>query len=175
VPNRTPTPSLRVRCENSRSSKMKPRHVTAFALVGWYLMVPTHSKVQNNGGDLVLIQRVTDDPGFTVIGASSVTPATREFGDVTRPRKDLEDQAKAEALIAHNKWLLKIPHVTDVEPTVTFDEHNNYAGPAIAILVDKDGNITEVQRKIPSKLDGLSVVVMPQPTTPEQGVDLLSE
>jgi hypothetical protein len=123
---------------------MNSRHAASLALVGWYLMLPPRT---------------------------AVAQATRESGSARTLPKDEMDRIKAEAVIAHNDWLLKIPHVTEVQPTFNFDEHDNYNGPAIAVFVDKDRNISEVQRKIPSKLDGLPVVVIPERPWPS-AVDL---
>ena len=114
---------------------MKPRHAAALALVGWYLMAPL---------------------------GTAVAQAIREFGGARSTRKDEIDQAKAEAVIAHNHWLLKIPHVKFLAPTFTFDERGNYSGPAIEVMVDEDKNIGEVKRKIPTTLGGLPVVVSPE-------------
>jgi hypothetical protein len=122
---------------------MKSRHTATVAFLGWYLMVPLYSNVQ-----MVVAQ------------------VTRDSGDVTRLRQDDVDKATAEAVIARNKWLLKISHVIDVVPTGTFDAHDNYSGSAVAVVVDKARNVSDVERKVPSTLNGLLVVVMSLELTP---------
>ena len=121
---------------------MNPRHAAELALVGWYLMMPQQGIDRwNRGTSVVQIEQ------------TPVPESDEMRGD---------EVAKLEAVIARYKDRLgKIPHVVGVEPT--YDDNGNYI---IAIMVDVESNVADVERAEPSQLDGYPVVVFP----PSQGI-----
>ena len=132
---------------------MKGRHAAALALVGWYLMVvpaTTHAQAS---------------PISRPVDPDAVVPAAREA------------HRRSEAAIAANQWVLKVPHVTGMNPLFFPDKARlawiranpsyvrNNTPPkggvkgGIRVWVDQPNNVREVERKVPSQLDGLPVVV----------------
>jgi hypothetical protein len=58
--------------------------------------------------------------------------------------------------------LHKIQHVINIIPAADYDSATRqYRGPAVGVQVDKVKNVGKVERALPSKLDGLPVIVMP--------------
>src|SRR5208283_6013213 len=91
---RGPHPGRRPRMGlvSGASRPMKIRYVTALALVGWYLMVvPTTTHAQAS-------------PTSTPVDPDAVVPEAKEA------------HRRAEAAIAANQWVLKVPHVTGMNP-----------------------------------------------------------
>lgn len=137
---------------------MKPRRAAALALVGWYLMVvltTTHAQAS---------------PTSTPSQAGAVEP------DAVVPAAQ-EAHRRSKAAIAANQWILKVPHVTGMDPILFPDKErlawiranpshvrNNTAlkggvEGGIRVWVDQPNHVREVERKVPSQLDGLRVVV----------------
>jgi hypothetical protein len=78
-------------------------------------------------------------------------------------------QHRAEAAIAANGWVLKVPHVKGMMPWFILDK-NASAGTkgigetGIRVWVDEPQNVREVEGKVPSQLSGVPVVVEANPT-----------
>jgi len=53
-----------------------------------------------------------------------------------------------------NKWILKIPHVTRMEPSTVKTKYLEPITPAVAIVVDSRRNLKEVQSKVPKTIGG---------------------
>jgi len=75
----------------------------------------------------------------------------------------VKDEAETNAVIADHPEILKIPHVTSMSATGTFDEDKGYSGPEIVVFVDEKENVKEVEKAVPNNLHGIPVVVMPVP------------
>jgi len=79
-------------------------------------------------------------------------------------------QHKAEAAIAANAWVLKVPHVKGMMPIFILDKNVPDAGKrgigetGIRVWVDRPENVREVEGQVPSQLAGVPVVVAANPT-----------
>ena len=76
-------------------------------------------------------------------------------------------QHRAEAAIAANAWVLKVPHVKYMTPEFVIDKSAVSPTPfwVIGVFVDKSENVREVGGKVPPQLDGVRVLVRPAPVT----------
>ena len=72
-----------------------------------------------------------------------------------------EAYRRSEAAIAANQWVLKVPHVTGMNPTFFLKSAapKRVVEGGIRVWVYQPNNVREVERKVPSQLDGLRVVV----------------
>jgi len=74
-------------------------------------------------------------------------------------------QHRAEAAIAANAWVLKVPHVKGMMPWFILDKNVPAGGPkgigktGVRVWVDKAENVREVEGQVPSQLSGVPVVV----------------
>lgn len=135
---------------------MNLRHATTLALVGWYLMLlPTTTNAQASPAFTPSRKAAHVWPAVSQAQADAVDP------DAVVPEAR-EAHHRAEAVIAANQWVLKVPHVTGMNPLLFLDES---AAPkrilrgGIRVWVDQPNNVREVEHKVPSQLDGLQVVV----------------
>ncbi|MGC2492993.1 hypothetical protein [Candidatus Binatus sp.] len=88
-------------------------------------------------------------------------------GDVVvlAPRAEcVENTARhrAEAAIAANAWVLKVPHVKYMTPDLILDKNARPKAVVetwIGVFVDKSKNVREVYGKVPPRLDGVLVLV----------------
>jgi hypothetical protein len=86
--------------------------------------------------------------------------------------EELKAQRRAEAAIAENAWVLKVPHVKGMMPmwimdqTVPRDEaiEKGTGVTGIRVWVDEPENVREVEGQVPSQLSGVPVVVEANPT-----------
>ena len=135
--------------------QMKLRHAAALALVGWCLMVvPATTNAQASP---------TSTPSRE---AAHVWPTVSQAQEAVDPEAVVpearEAHHRAEAAIAANQWVLKVPHVIGMSPAYFLDTS---AAPkrvikgGIRVWVFKPNNVREVERKVPSQLDGVRVVV----------------
>ena len=87
-----------------------------------------------------------------------------------RPTVSLEGWRRAEAAIAANAWVLKVPHVKGMNPKFILDKNVPAGGrkgigvTGIRVWVDKAENVREVEGQVPSQLSGVPVVVEANPT-----------
>jgi hypothetical protein len=65
---------------------------------------------------------------------------------------------RAEAAIAANAWVLKVPHVKYMTPEFLYIQ-KGVGETGIVVFVDKSQNVREVEGKVPPQLDGVRVVV----------------
>jgi hypothetical protein len=84
-------------------------------------------------------------------------------------------QRRAEAAIAANSWVLKVPHVKGMMPSLVL--YKNLPNPltnediprgigetGIRVWVDEPQNVREVEGHVPSQLSGVPVVIEANPT-----------
>ena len=89
--------------------------------------------------------------------------------------KEWKAQHRAEAAIAANAWVLKVPHVKGMMPALV--RYENLPNPltsedilrgigetGIRVCVDEPQNVREVESKVPSQLSGVPVKVEANPT-----------
>ena len=69
-----------------------------------------------------------------------------------------KDPHRAEAAIAANAWVLKVPHVKYMTPEFLYIQ-KGVGETGIVVFVDKSENVREVEGKVPPQLDGVRVVV----------------
>jgi len=71
-------------------------------------------------------------------------------------RQDDQMYAKARTVVYDpaNKWILKIPHVTRMEPSTVKTKFGEPITPAVAIVVDHQSSLKEVQSKVPKTIGG---------------------
>ena len=78
-------------------------------------------------------------------------------------------QHRAEAAIAANAWVLKVPHVKGMMPMFIQDKNAPADSPkgigvtGVRVWVDKAASVREVESKVPSQLSGVPVVVETNP------------
>ncbi len=75
-------------------------------------------------------------------------------------------QHRAEAAIAANQWVLRVPHVKGLNPKFILDKNASNKGvgeTGIRVWVDQQEDVREVEGQVPSQLDGVRVVVEPNP------------
>jgi hypothetical protein len=104
---------------------------------------------------MIPIAQVIKDTGLSVIAGSS--PGVRTAQATKSLPLPALDLALRKA-IADNGWVAKLPHVTGVSYGLVGNE------PTIVVYVDKAENVSEVERKVPSKLEGFPVEVTEPPT-----------
>src|SRR5271156_2485089 len=135
---------------------MKPRQAAMLALVGWYLMVvPTTTHAQASPTSTPSRKATQFWPTASQAQAGAVNP------DVVVPAAR-GAHGRSEAAIAANQWVLKVPHVTGMNPIFLLDESaapKRVVKVGIRVWVDQPNNVREVERKVPSQLVGLPVVV----------------
>src|SRR5580693_5482809 len=95
--------------------QMKAGHAAALALVGWCLMVvPTTTNAQASP---------TSTPSKP---AAHVWPTVSQAQVAVDPEAVVpearEEHHRAEAAIAANQWVLKVPHVTGMSPIFFLDK-----------------------------------------------------
>jgi hypothetical protein len=89
-----------------------------------------------------------------------------------RPTVSLKGWHLAEAAIAANAWVLKIPHVKGMMPKWIMDQNvprdeaieKGFGETGIRVWVDKPENVRKVEGQVPSQLSGVPVVVEANPT-----------
>ena len=89
-----------------------------------------------------------------------------------RPTVSLEGWRRAEAAIAANAWVLKVPHVKGMMPKWIVDQsvprdeaiEKGVGVTGVRVWVDEPENVREVARQVPSQLSGVPVVVEANPT-----------
>jgi hypothetical protein len=92
---------------------------------------------------------VSSDVGissFSTIGTITAAPAATPN----------EDEKAAQAVLARNEWIRKIPHVVGMGL-----EGLNDGGIGIVVTVDSKDDIREVEGQVPSQLEGFPVEVIP--------------
>ena len=126
--------------------------------VGMLFACQTTSTTSCNSGIawIIPIAQVMKDTGVATFDAAHLQQQM-----VQADPADQEEVA-ARTTIANNTWILKVPHVTGVQPGFTNGEIIIY------VFVDKEEHLKDVEQKIPSRLSGFPVEVQP----PAYGMDL---
>jgi hypothetical protein len=123
-------------------SIVKPRNIAAFALVVWYILTP---------------------PDVSHRASMTPPPDNSEYLGLWKA------QHKAEVAIAWNLWVFLLPHVKGMRPMFILDKNVADAGAkgvgktGIRVWVDSAENAPKVERWVPSKLEGVPVVVEANP------------
>ena len=86
--------------------------------------------------------------------------------------EELKAQRRAEAAIAANAWVLKVPHVKGMMPKWIMDQNvprdeaieKGIGETGVRVWVDEPENVREVEGQVPSQLSGVPVVVEANPT-----------
>lgn len=117
-------------------------------------------------------------PAETVAqAAGQQAPPTRaaQIPTVSQAQSDaelLERWKAAQAAIAANAWVLKVPHVKGMMPMWIIDQNvprdeaimKGIGETVIRVWVDEPENVREVEGQVPSQLGGVPVVVEANPT-----------
>lgn len=109
---------------------------------------------------LVPIQTVIDDMNLTNFGPVTTLAEAEEVAPPDQATI-AKQEAQMDETIANHPEIMKIPHVLGIRATGTFDKNNRYTGPEIAVIVDKKENVETVKKALPTKLDGIPVLVKP--------------
>ena len=136
-------------------ANMKLRHAAALALAGWYLIVvPTTTNAQESPISTPSRKAAHAWPTVSHAQAGAVDP------DAVVPEAR-EAYRRSEAAIAANQWVLKVPHVTGMNPIFILKSAapKRVVEGGIRVWVYQPNNVREVERKVPSQLDGVPVVV----------------
>jgi hypothetical protein len=102
--------------------------------------------------------------------AAKIYPTVSQSEIEARYPELTKTKRRAEAAIAANQWVLKVPHVKGMMPMFIVDKNVPDAGKrgigetGIRVWVDTDRNVREVEGQVPSQLDGVPVVVEANPT-----------
>jgi hypothetical protein len=121
-------------------------------------------------------QDYTPDPAATPSQKSEPRKPSYIYPTVSQAQAEAEypelwkAQHRAEAAIAANAWILKVPHVKGMNPKFILDKNVPAGGrkgigvTGIRVWVDKAENVREVEGQVPSQLSGVPVVVEANPT-----------
>jgi hypothetical protein len=134
---------------------MKLRHAAALALVGWSLVVvPTTTSAQASTPSTPSSKATHFWPTVSQAQAEAVDP------EAVDPEAR-EAHHRAEAAIAANQWVLKVPHVTGMNPIFFLKSAapKRVVEGGIRVWVDQPNNVREVERKVPSQFDGVRVAI----------------
>ena len=123
----------------------------------------------------VRAQDYTPDPATTPSQKSEPRKPSNIYPTVSQAEVEARDpelwkaQHRAEAAIAANPWVLKVPHVKGMMPWFILDK-NAPAGTkgigetGIRVWVDEPQNVREVEGHVPSQLSGVPVLIEANPT-----------
>jgi len=101
--------------------------------------------------------------------AAQIWPTVTQAQSEAEYPEEWKAQHRAEAAIAANAWVLKVPHVKGMMPKFILDKNVLDAGQrgigetGIRVWVDKQENVREVEGQVPSQLSGVPVVVEANP------------
>ena len=120
------------------------------------------------------IAQVTEQPAPPKGAAQSWRTVTQAESEAEYPEQ-WKAQRRAEAAIAANGWVLKVPHVKGMMPWLVLfknlphpltkeDILRGIGETGIRVWVDEPQNVREVEGKVPSQLSGVPVVVEANPT-----------
>jgi hypothetical protein len=101
-----------------------------------------------------------------------IYPTVSQAEVEARYPEELKAQRRAEAAIAANAWVLKVPHVKGMMPKWIMDQNvprdeaieKGIGETGIRVWVDEPENVREVEGQVPSQLSGVPVVVEANPT-----------
>jgi hypothetical protein len=174
---------------------LKPRHAAALALVGASSIAIVFVSAEDTRGVKAAQQIPTSSTRASWCPEVPASPAPPHFEpkygtwaeankrclNVTDNDSDQEEcvglcfaardlwnltkAGRAEAAIAANAWVRKVPHVKYVVPDFMRGENPVSPTPfwGIGVFVDKSENVREVAGKVPPQLDGVRVLVIAAP------------
>jgi hypothetical protein len=104
--------------------------------------------------------------------ASQIWPTVSQAQSEAEYPEEWKAQRRAEAAIAANQWVLKVPHVKGMMPWWIIDKNvpreeaikKGIGETGVRVFVDEPENVREVEGKVPSQLDGVPVLVEANPT-----------
>jgi|SRR5277367_760705 len=120
---------------------MNQRYVGALTLVGWCFWAPFVGKT---------IPRYCPSCAATLVAQNSSQSTDTEAAKETQAAEDVRRR--------HLPEMLKIPHVVNIG--IEFKDSETIFN----IQVDKEANVPQVERMVPSKIEGYDVVVEAVPT-----------
>jgi hypothetical protein len=115
---------------------MKQRYVAALALVGWSFWTPFVGKT---------IPRYCPSCAATLVAQNSSQSTDTEAAKETQAAEDVRQR--------HLPEMLKIPHVVNMG--IEFKDSETLFN----VQVDEAANVPQVERTVPSKIEGYDVVV----------------
>jgi hypothetical protein len=129
-------------CDRAHRVKaMKPRYLTMLALVGWSFWIPSIRKT---------IPKDCPSCAASLVAQNSSQSADSQDAVDTQAAEDVRQR--------HLPEMLKIPHVVNMG--IEFKDSEIIFN----VQVDKEANVPQVERMVPSKIEGYDVVVEPVPT-----------
>ena len=102
--------------------------------------------------------------------AAQIWPTVSQAEVEARNPELWKAQHRAEAAIAANAWILKVPHVKGMMPKFFLDRNvpdaieKGIGETGVRVWVDDPQNVREVEGQVPSRLSGVPVVVEANPT-----------
>jgi hypothetical protein len=120
---------------------MKPRYVATFALVGWSFWIPPIGKT---------IPRDCPSCAASLVALNSPQSPDTQAAVETQAAEDVRQR--------HLPEMLKIPHVVGMGTELKGSET------IFNVLVDKEENVPQVERMVPSRIEGYDVEVEPELT-----------
>src|SRR5258708_2341588 len=107
--------------------------------------------------------------------AAQIWPTVTQAQSEAEYPEQRKAQRRAEAAIAANGWVLKVPHVKGMMPSLVLyknlpnpltseDIRRGIGETGIRVWVDEPQNVREVEGQVPSQLSGVPVVVEANPT-----------
>jgi hypothetical protein len=103
---------------------------------------------------------------------SQIWPTVSQAEVEARYPQGVKAWRRAEAAIAANAWVLKVPHVNGMMPCWIMDKkvpreeaiEKGIGVTGIRVWIDKPENVREVEGQVPSQLSGVPVLVEANPT-----------
>jgi len=107
--------------------------------------------------------------------AAQIWPTVTQAEAEARNPELWKAQHRAEAAIAANGWVLKVPHVKGMMPWLILDKNlphpltnedilRGIGETGIRVWVDEPQNVREVEGHVPSQLSGVPVLIEANPT-----------
>jgi hypothetical protein len=146
---------------------VKSRNVAAVALVAQYLMIFRVGPVALAPSDAAAQAAGRPAPPKS---AAQIWPTVSQAQSEAEYPEQWKAQRRAEAALAANAWILKVPHVKGMMPKFFLDKNvpnaieKGIAETGVRVWVDDPQNVREVEGQVPSQLSGVPVVVEANPT-----------
>ena len=146
---------------------MKPRHAAVLALVVWYLVTFGIGAVAISPAETVARDGGQPAPHRS---AAQIWPTVSQAQSEAEYPEQWKAQRLAEAAIAANAWVLKVPHVKGMMPKFFLDKNvpdaieKGIGETGVRVWVDDPQNVLEVEGQVPLRLSGVPVVVEANPT-----------
>ena len=106
--------------------------------------------------------------------AAQIWPTVTQAQSEAEYPEEWKAQHRAEAAIARNTWVLKVPHVKGMMPCLILDKNLRFpltsedilrgiGETGVRVWVDEPQNVREVEGHVPSQLSGVPVVIEANP------------